>query len=408
VLAGDTGPDEENHDVNDEIYTVVSAKETLLDAARAAHILGRPVPPAWSRLASQLVVPTGAAQGFQPEFAGYEGQLVKQADVTLLAYPWHYRQAPGVEERDLDYYVPRTDPAGPSMSDSVASIDSAAVGAPGCSSYVFTERSVTPYIRDDFDQFSETPSGGALTFTTGIGGFLQEFLYGYTGLRWNAGAVQLAPSLSGALGGIVVHDLSWHGRRFTMAIGPRTTTVTLNAGPTLPLETGVRLRSLRRGQTLTLVTGRPDRSPTTDVVRCGHATATTAEPGTPALAAVDGSPATPWQPVRLPATLTVTLSGGTKTVRTATLHWGRVWPPAPAPNQPPPAGPVTTLRATSYTVAVSVNGHDWQTVARVTGRTTGTTDILHFPATRARSVAVTISGSTGSSQPMLDELSVSR
>jgi trehalose/maltose hydrolase-like predicted phosphorylase len=407
VIDGVTGPDEENPDVNDEIYTVVSAKETLLDAARAARILGHPVPPAWARLASQLVVPTGAAQGFQPEFAGYEGQLVKQADVTLLAYPWQYRQAPGVEEGDLDYYVPRTDPAGPSMSDSVASIDSAAVGAPGCSSYVFTERSVTPYIRDDFDQFSETPSGGALTFTTGIGGFLQEFLYGYTGLRWNADAVQLAPSLSGALGGIVVHDLFWHGRRFTMAIGSRTTTVTLNEGATLPVETGARLQSLRRGQTLTLVTGRPDRSPTTDVVRCGHATATTAEPGAPALAAVDGSTATPWQPVRLPATLTVTPSGGTKTVRTATLHWGRVWPPAPAPNQPPPAGPVTTLRATSYTVAVSVNGHDWHTVARVTRRTTGTTDILHFRATRARSVAVTISGSTDGQEPQLDELTVS-
>jgi trehalose/maltose hydrolase-like predicted phosphorylase len=408
VIEGVTGPDEENADVNNEIYTVVSAKETLLDAARAARVLGRSVPPSWSRMASRLVIPSGSAEAFQPEFAGYDGQLVKQADVTLLGYPWQYPQAPGVELGDLDYYVPRTDPAGPSMSDSVASIDSAALRSPGCSSYVFTERSVTPFIRDDFDQFSETPTGGALTFTTGIGGFLQEFLYGYTGLRWNAGAVQLAPSLSGVLGGIVVHDLSWHGRRFTIAIGPHTTTVTLNSGATLSIETGSRLRHLSRGQTLTIVTGRPDRSPTTDVVRCGHATATTSEPGAPALAAVDGSPATPWQPVSLPATFTVTLSGGSKTVSTATLHWGRLWPSAAAPNQAPPPGPVITLRATIYTVAVSVDGHHWRTVARVTGRTTGTTDVLHFPATRARSVAVTISGSTDSRDPLLDELTVGR
>ena len=359
VIEGVTGPDEENADVNNEIYTVVSAKETLLDAARAARVLGRSVPPSWSRMASRLVIPSGSAEAFQPEFAGYDGQLVKQADVTLLGYPWQYPQAPGVELGDLDYYVPRTDPAGPSMSDSVASIDSAALRSPGCSSYVFTERSVTPFIRDDFDQFSETPTGGALTFTTGIGGFLQEFLYGYTGLRWNAGAVQLAPSLSGVLGGIVVHDLSWHGRRFTIAIGP-------------------------------------------------HTTATTSEPGAPALAAVDGSPATPWQSVSLPATFTVTLSGGSKTVSTATLHWGRLWPSAAAPNQAPPPGPVITLRATIYTVAVSVDGHHWRTVARVTGRTTGTTDVLHFPATRARSVAVTISGSTDSRDPLLDELTVGR
>ncbi len=40
-------------------------------------------------------------------------------------------------------------------------------------------------------------TGGAFTFTTGIGGFLQEFLYGYSGMRWNGSAVQLDPSLNG-------------------------------------------------------------------------------------------------------------------------------------------------------------------------------------------------------------------
>ena len=34
---------------------------------------------------------------------------------------------------------------------------------------------------------------------TGIGGFLQEFLYGYSGLRMEANDVRLAPSLTGQL-----------------------------------------------------------------------------------------------------------------------------------------------------------------------------------------------------------------
>ena len=57
---------------------------------------------------------------------------------------------------------------------------------------------------------------------TGIGGFLQEFLYGYPGLRWSATAVDLAPSLTAQLGGVVLHDLTWHGRVFTVAVGPHT------------------------------------------------------------------------------------------------------------------------------------------------------------------------------------------
>ncbi len=90
----------------------------------------------------------------------------------------------------------------------------------------------------------------------------------------------------------------------------------------------------------------------------------------------------------------------------ATLQWGQMWPPAPAPNRLRPPGPPVTLRASTYNLAVSVNGRTWQTVATVTGRMTGTTDVVQFPATGARYVAVAITGSTDMQPPMLDELTV--
>jgi len=39
---------------------------------------------------------------------------------------------------------------------------------------------------------------------------------------------------------------------------------------------------------------------------------------------------------------------------------------------------------------------------------TGTTDVLHFPPTRARYVAVAVTTSTGTLQPVLEELTVAR
>ncbi len=81
-----TGPDEENPDVNDEAYTNVAAATTLRIAAQAAHVLGRSVPSSWATIAAGLVVPVES--GIHPEFRGYQGQLVKQADVTMLQYPW--------------------------------------------------------------------------------------------------------------------------------------------------------------------------------------------------------------------------------------------------------------------------------------------------------------------------------
>jgi hypothetical protein len=83
-------------------------------------------------------------------------------------------------------------------------------------------------------------------------------------------------------------------------------------------------------------------------------------------------------------------------------------PVRPAPNVPPSPGPTVTLRASSYSVGLSLNGHPWKTVATVARRATGTMDVLHFPATRARYVEVRITNSTDMQPPKLDELTVSQ
>ena len=88
---------------------------------------------------------------------------------------------------------------------------------------------------------------------------------------------------------------------------------------------------------------------------------------------------------------------------TATLRWGRQWPPAPAPNVPPPPGPITTLRASSYQLEASTDGHNWR-VLKTVNRTSGTLDILHFSAVSARLLRVQITASSNSSPPMLEEL----
>ncbi len=406
-INGVTGPDEENPDVNDEVYTNVAAKTTLQDATLAAQVLGLTAPPSWSRIASKIVVLYDPSLKIHPEFSGYAGQLVKQADVTLLQYPWQYPMPATVAQNDLNFYVPRTDPTGPSMSDSVNSIDTSALGSPGCASYVYTERSYQPFIRDLFDQFSETKTGGAFTFMTGIGGFLQEFLYGYSGLRWNPANISLAPVLTSQLGGIVLHNLAWRGRRFEISIGPTTTTLRLIEGAPLAVSTPSGIRTVSTGAPLTLTTRRPDLQPTADLVRCTNASASSSQIGAPPLAAVDGSLATDWQPLALPATLTAPIAGGASaTVTSATLLWGQQWPPSPAPNVPPPPGPVTTLRASDYTLQASLDGQTWHTLATVSGRTTGTLDVLRFAPTRARFVRVVITAGTGTQPPMLEELTV--
>ena len=181
-------------------------------------------------------------------------------------------------------------------------IDTAAIGTPGCSAYVFTRRSYEPFIKDVFDQFSETATGGAFTFMTGIGGFLQEFLYGYSGLRWEANAVPLDPSLTAQVPGVVLHHLRWHGRVFDVKIEPQQDDGHGRLGRRRCRSGGGKNRKVEPGGPLNMPTCRPDLMPTPNPLRCAPATATSAHPGAPALAAVDGSPATEWEPPRCPRT----------------------------------------------------------------------------------------------------------
>jgi trehalose/maltose hydrolase-like predicted phosphorylase len=278
-----TGSDEENPDVNDEVYTIVAARTTLVDAVAAARVLGLPAPTRWSAVAHGLAISTSRVVGLRiyQEFAGYRSQQVKQADVTLVQYPWLYPMPASVAHNDVNFYVPHTDPGGPSMSDAVNSIDTSALGTPGCSTFVYTERSYQPFIRDVFDQFSETKYGGAFTFMTGIGGFLQEFLYGYSGLRWETGDIRLAPSLTRQSPGVVLHNLAWHGRVFTVSVGHASTTLTLRTGAPLPVRTTNGLRTVTVGHVLRIRTARPDLTKTADALRCQAARATSSEPGRP-------------------------------------------------------------------------------------------------------------------------------
>jgi trehalose/maltose hydrolase-like predicted phosphorylase len=388
-----TGPDEENPDVNGEVYTEVGARTTLRDAIAAAKLVGARPPASWARIAAGLRVPV--ADGINPEFDGYGGQLVKQADVTLLGYPWGFASSAAVERADLAYYVPRTDPGGPSMSDAVNSIESDQLDRGGCQAFVYTERSYQPFIRDVFHQFSETRTGGAFTFMTGIGGFLQEFLYGYSGLRWQGSAVHLSPALSGPITGVTLRDLSWRGRTFTVAIHRDRTTVTLDSGAALPISTPAGTATVRPGHPVTIVT--PGATPShslTNPLLCGAASASNSAPGAPPLAAVDGSSATNWQPAKLPATLTAPVTAA-RTLSSVTVRWGQAWPPVLKPNVHPKPGPVQTLRSRDYAVQISANGQTWRTVATVRSRSARLTDTVSFPAARVRAVRLRLIGGTG-------------
>jgi len=259
------GPDEYNFPVDNSAYTNVAAAETLRIATKAAELIGVAADPSWSRVADGLRVPFDEELGIHLQYDGYDGVTIKQADVVMLQFPWEHPMPAEVARNNLDYYVPRTDPDGPSMTDSIHSIAHAALGTPGSAAYDFMRRSVDPFVRGPFNQFAERRHGGAFTFITGHGGFLQVFLYGFSGMRWREDRVRLDPSLPPQLAGITLRRISWQGREFDVAIGPEHTTITLTGGAPMTVEVAGATQTVHHDAPLAVPTRRPGQLPTGDL-----------------------------------------------------------------------------------------------------------------------------------------------
>jgi len=372
------GPDEYSNGVNDGVFTNAGASLALRHATQAAQILGEPAPAQWLTIADNLRMPFDATNQVFRQYDGYQGTLIKQADTVLLIYPLEWPMSADVAANTLDYYAERSDPDGPAMTDAMHAIDSAQIGAPGCATNTYLDRSIKPFVRDPFAQFAEArgdkagsqdPLAGspAYNFTTGSGGFTQVFLYGLTGFRWRADHVQLDPMLPPQLSdGVTLTGLRWRGRTFDVRIGATTTTVTLRSGATMPVSARGVDYTLGSGGSLSLPTRRPDLTRTDNLARCRPATATSEEAGMYAEAAVDGSEATIWAPDDATGSTTVDLGRRVK-VKTVVVHW------------------TDTLPASS-SIATSLDGSTWTTA------TTDSSGKLRNP-TNARYVRVTLTRS---------------
>ncbi|MGI5526581.1 discoidin domain-containing protein [Streptomyces syringium] len=347
------GPDEYSNGVDDAVFTNAGAVTALRHATRAARLLGERAPGEWTTVADRIRIPYDARRKVFQQYDGYRGSKIKQADTVLLMYPLEWRMPEGAAARTLDYYAQRTDPDGPAMTDSVHAIAAAGTGEPGCSTYTYLQRSIRPFVRGPFAQFSEArgakagaedPLAGspAHDFLTGKGGFLQIFTNGLTGMRMREDRLHLDPMLPPQLSGdgVTLRGLRWQGRTYDIELGSRRTTVRLTDGRPMTLDTPQGAKVVTKAAPAVLQTRRPDLAPTDNLARCTTVTASSEEPGLYADAAVDGNPATAWVPDGRSGSLTNDLG---KPVRVTEVR--------PTWSGPAPA---------SFDVRLSLDGRHWR------------------------------------------------
>lgn len=184
------GADEYSIGVDDNAFTNGSAEVLLRIASQAAVALGKDGNPRWTEVAGNIKYYYFPDSRVIRQHSCYNGEMTKQADVELLAYPLNLLTDSRQIEENLSYYAQRLDSIdGPAMSHAAMAVNYVKMNKPE-QAYKLVEKAYRPNLRGPFHMLSETPANDAIYFMTGAGALLQAVIFGYGGVEITADGVR--------------------------------------------------------------------------------------------------------------------------------------------------------------------------------------------------------------------------
>jgi trehalose/maltose hydrolase-like predicted phosphorylase len=216
---------ESYNDVPNDTFTNVSAQKVLDLAAKAAALVGERPDPHWAEVASKLYIPFSQAEQRHLDFdASVPREPLEASTLGLLSYPsLDLQMSEKVRRNDFDYIMISVrqghhEPHG--MSLAPASIAAAAAGDTA-SAVAWLQRNFTSgLIKPPFNVRTETATNNTGYFVTASGGFLQNLLYGFTGLRVaEKGLVEAySPILPAEWKSMTLKDITIRGEHYDFVI----------------------------------------------------------------------------------------------------------------------------------------------------------------------------------------------
>lgn len=175
------GANEFEENIDNNAFTNGMVITVLEYCSKAAEELGQTADPDWRHVANNIPI-LKFSDGTTKENATYDGAIIKQADVNLLAYPLNIISKEEDIRKDLNYYEPRLHPQGPAMGGAILATLYARLGEVD-KSYEMFKKSYKPNEVPPFGVLAETAGGTNPYFATGAGGLLQSVIFGIGGLE---------------------------------------------------------------------------------------------------------------------------------------------------------------------------------------------------------------------------------
>ena len=201
-IRGVLGPDESVHEnprgpqlIDDNATTNLAAASALRAAADAAAILDLTPNPQWREVADALVLLPPDADGIIPEYAGYAGQTIKQADLILSFFPLSREATPEQQVANVAYYADKMG-SGPLMTDQVAAAVRLRAGIED--PHQVLEELIDAYrrcVHGPFEVQYEVACNSNSLMLTASGGLLAALEYGWWDYREPGDDARLLPRI---------------------------------------------------------------------------------------------------------------------------------------------------------------------------------------------------------------------
>lgn len=169
--------------IGNDTYTNSIAKKNLEIAISASRVLGLKENPEWKKVADGLFIPYNEAEAYHPSFENAPESKIGSV-VPLLTFPLQVPMSEQAKRNNLNHAIKllEKEGSGAMMTITLFSVVAAELGDPELVNKLFP-LSNKGYLRPPFNALAETPSSDSINFLTGAGGFLQQIIFGFTGLR---------------------------------------------------------------------------------------------------------------------------------------------------------------------------------------------------------------------------------
>ncbi len=185
--------------VSNDAYTNAVAKKNLELAIAAAHELRVEAHPKWHEVAEKMYLP--------------------ESDSTLLWYPLDRAYSPEKTRDAIKAILPDLEhgKTGAMMGTEFYPILAAQIGDRPLIGQLLGPLS-KPYLRPPFQVIAETPDNQNTNFITGAGAFLQQFVFGYTGLRLGEDGLErkFPPELPPGIRRLTLKNITVRSKRETL------------------------------------------------------------------------------------------------------------------------------------------------------------------------------------------------